>query len=62
MDLNLVGDIVKVYGPLGIGWVVAAYLIWFILSRWDKMIESNITLATTLKGLQQIIEERIPRK
>ena len=62
MDLSLIGDIVKVYGPLGIGWVVAAYLIWFILSRWDKMIESNITLATTLKGLQQIIEERIPRK
>lgn len=62
MDLSLIGDIVKVYGPLGIGWVVAAYLIWFILSRWDKMIESNIALATTLKGLQQIIEERIPRK
>lgn len=59
MDLNVIGDIVKVYGPLGIGWVLAAYLIWFIVNRYDKQIESNIKLATALEGLTQIIKERV---
>ena len=59
MDLNVIGEIVKVYGPLGIGWVLAAYLIWFIVNRYDKQIESNIKLATALEGLTQIIKERV---
>ena len=59
MDLNVNGENVKVYGPLGIGWVLAAYLIWFIVNRYDKQIESNIKLATALEGLTQIIKERV---
>lgn len=53
---------VKVYGPLGLGWVLAAYLIWFIIGRYDKQIESNIKLATALEGLNQTIKDRIPAK
>lgn len=61
MDLAIVGEIVKVYGPLGIGWVLAAYLIWFIINRYDKRIESDLALARALEGLTQIIRERIEK-
>ena len=61
MDLNVVGDIVKVYGPLGLGWVLAAYLIWFIINRYDKRIEADLALARALEGLTQIIRERIEK-
>jgi hypothetical protein len=57
MDLAIVGEIVKVYGPLGLGWVVAAYLIWFVISRYDKAIEANVKLATALEGLTQTIKD-----
>ena len=53
MDLM---DIVKIYGPLGIGWIIAAYLLKFILDRYNTDIESRTKLATALDGLTKVIE------
>lgn len=49
-------DIVKVYGPLGIGWVIAAYLLKFILDRYQEDIEARVKLATSLDGLSRVID------
>lgn len=52
------GDIIKVYGPLALGWVVAAYLLRFILDRYNADIEARIKLATALDALSKLIQER----
>lgn len=62
MDLSLIGDIVKVYGPLGIGWALAAYLIWDDRRRQDKRIEADMKIATTLEGFSQLLKERLPQR
>ena len=49
-------DVIKVYGPLGIGWVVALYLLKFVLERYDRDIEARTKLATSLDGLAKVIE------
>lgn len=49
-------DLVKIWGPLGIGWVVAAYLLKFVLDRYKDDIDSRIKLALSLDGLSKIIE------
>lgn len=59
MDQSLLGDFIKIYGPLGLGWVLSAYLIWFIINRYDKHIEATISLAKALEGLSQLIRERV---
>lgn len=53
------GDIMKLYGPLAIGWVVAAYLLKFILDRYNADIEARIKLATSLDALSKLIEEKL---
>lgn len=50
-------DIVKVYGPLGIGWIVAGYLIKFILGRYDSDIDARVKLASALDNLAKVIEK-----
>jgi len=55
-------DIVKVYGPLGLGWVVAAYLLKFVLDRYHDDIDARVKLATSLDGLSRVIEESLNRK
>lgn len=62
MELTLIGDIVKVYGPLGIGWVVAAYLILKDQARQDKKIESDIKLAVAFEGLRDVIKASLHSK
>lgn len=49
-------DILKVYGPLGLGWIAAVYLLKFILDRYNADIEGRTKLATALDGLTRIIE------
>lgn len=49
-------ELVKVYGPLGLGWVVALWLIKFILDRYQTDIDSRVKLATALDGLTRVIE------
>lgn len=50
-------DLVKVYGPLALGWVIAAYLLKFILDRYQTDIDARVKLATALDGLQRVIED-----
>lgn len=50
-------DIVKVYGPLALGWVAAIYLLKFILDRYNTDIESRVKLATALDGLTRVIAD-----
>jgi len=44
-------EFVKVYGPLGIGWVAAFYLLRFVLSRYDDDVKSRTDLAEALREL-----------
>lgn len=50
-------DLVKAFGPLALGWVVAFYLMKFILDRYDKDIDSRNALASALNNLSKIIEQ-----
>ena len=50
-------DLVKVYGPLALGWVIAGYLLKFILDRYQTDIDARVKLATALDGLQRVIED-----
>lgn len=51
-------DFLKIYGPLGLGWVVAGFMIWQDQKRKDADIESRVKLAVALEGLGDIIKER----
>lgn len=50
-------EILKVYGPLAIGWAVAGYLMKFILARYDADIQSRSDLAIAMQQLAQMIKE-----
>lgn len=50
-------EFVKVYGPLGLGWVGFGYLGWWLLQRLDRFLEAQVKLALTLDGLTKAIEE-----
>ena len=54
--MEMIPDIVKIYGPLSLGWVVAAYLLKFILDRYKDDIEARVNLATALDALSKVIE------
>lgn len=53
------GDIVRVYGPLALGWVVAAYLLKFILDRYQADIDARVKLAAAIDALTKIIEGKL---
>ena len=44
-------DLLRNYGPLALGWVVAAYLGQFILKRYDADIDAKTKLALALQAL-----------
>jgi len=48
-------EFLKLYGPMGIGWIVAAYLGLFILRRYDRDIDSKTQLALALQKLAEKI-------
>ena len=50
------GDILKIYGPMAIGWIVAGYLIKFIIDRYQQDIESRSKLASALEALGDKLE------
>ncbi len=52
------GELIKVYGPMGIGWVIAAYLGKFILDRYQQDIDSRVALSKAIEGLTAAIKER----
>ena len=50
-------DLIKIWGPLALGWVVAFYLLRFIMERYDKDIDAKIKLALALDALAAAIKE-----
>lgn len=56
MDFNIL-DVLKIYGPLAIGWLVAGYLIKFIMDRYEKDIDSRSKLASALDALATAVKE-----
>lgn len=52
------GDFIKIYGPLGIGWVMAGYLLKIFLDRNKEDIESRVKLAVALETLTSWIKDR----
>lgn len=57
MDSSWV-ELVKVWGPLSLGWVAAAYMGKFIMDRYDKDIEAKTKLASALENLSNMIERQ----
>lgn len=51
-------ELLKVYGPMAIGWIIAAYLGQFILKRYDADIESKTKLALALQQLAESVKGR----
>lgn len=49
-------ELLKTYGPLGLGWIVAMYLGKFILDRYNADIDARIKLAIALDNLANVIE------
>ena len=49
-------ELVKLWGPLSLGWVAAAYMAWFIMTRYDKDIDSRVSLATAINSLKEAVE------
>ena len=48
-------DFLKVYGPLSLGWILAAYLMKFILDRYDSDTSAKVALAQALQKLAEAI-------
>ena len=51
-------ELLKVYGPMAIGWVIAGYLGQFILKRYDADIDAKTKLALALQSLADSIKGR----
>lgn len=51
-------EFVKIYGPMGIGWIIAGYLGKVFLDRNKDDIESRVKLAVALETLTSWIKER----
>lgn len=56
--MDIVPSLVTTYGPLALGWLVAAYLLKFILERYDNDINSRITLAVAINELTRELREK----
>lgn len=54
--MDFLTDFLKIYGPMAIGWVLAVYLIKFVLDRYQADIEARVSLANALDGLTRVIE------
>ena len=52
-------DFVKIYGPLGVGWPVALYLLFFIIGNYREDIDSRIKLAKSIDALTHMIETHV---
>jgi hypothetical protein len=52
-----ISEFLKIYGPLGIGWLVAGYLIKVFLDRNKEDIESRVKLAVALETLTTWIKD-----
>lgn len=73
---NLLRDALTLWGPLAIGWILAAYLVWYVLSERKKPNETiaayqnvlndyHTALVANTKAIERlaiIIEERTRRQ
>ena len=58
-------DMFKIYGPMSIGWVIAAYLGNFVLKRYDADIDSRVKqaaadekMASAMESLAEAIKDK----
>ena len=49
-------DFMKVYGPLGMGWILAGYLLKVLLGERQADIESRVKLAVALETLTNLVK------
>lgn len=54
--MELSSDVVKLWGPLSLGWVLAIYLLKFVLDRYKDDIDSRVKLSMSLDALSKVIE------
>lgn len=54
-------EFLKLYGPMGLGWVCFGLLANWNRLRFEKDLQSRIDLALSINGLTRIIEERMRR-
>lgn len=52
-------DLLKVYGPMSLGWILAGYMLKFVLDRYAADIEARIHLATALNKLTDRIDAKL---
>ncbi len=57
--MELIGAMLKEYGPWVLGWIGFIFTGRFILMRYDRDIESRVSLAVALESLTQAIKESI---
>jgi len=51
-------ELLKVYGPLGLGWIAFGYVGRFVLSRYDADIKAKTDLAIALQKLADRLTEK----
>lgn len=56
MDGNAWLELVKLWGPLSLGWVAAAYMGKFIMDRYDRDIDSRVKMAASIDALTRVVE------
>jgi hypothetical protein len=56
MELGFLVDLVKIYGPLSLGWVAAFYMLKFVLDRYAADIDARVKMANAIDSLTRIIE------
>ncbi len=49
-------ELAKLWGPLSLGWVAAAYMGKFIMDRYEKDIDSRVSLASAINALKDTVE------
>lgn len=50
-------SLLTVHGPLSLGWVVAGFLLKWILARYDTDVDAKIKLALALQELANQVKE-----
>ncbi len=54
-------ELVKLWGPLSLGWIAAAYMGKFILDRYDRDIQAKVELAAAINQLTKMVEEHFDK-
>lgn len=52
-----ISDFLRLYGPMGIGWILAGYLGLNLIKSKDAEIDSKVKLAVSIDALTTLIRE-----